>query len=579
MTKEEIINKIIKDRGFTSYLEIGGDKFYCFSRIKCNRKVVVDPANIEKIPELVNKTSDEYFKDSEDKFDLIFIDGLHEHEQVERDIINSMQHLNKDGIIVLHDCLPQEEIHQRVPRETRRWNGDVWRAFVGFRKSYPEINSYCYADDFGVGIIEYSDKELKTGFSTGISFVEFMANKKELLNLRTNVKAIYTIITNGYDELRTPKVRSSDYDYIAFTDDSNLRSDFWEIRLIPKSDNPVLQQREIKILAHKYLPEYQTTIYNDGCQQLIRDVNKIDFKGGFLIKKHHSRNCIYDEAKQIIDLNKDTAKNMSIQVEAYKSFHPANWGLYETGFMIRENCPEVNAICDAWWEEVKKFSHRDQMSLPVVFRKMNYRPTISNRAVINTFFKSWPHNMIRKKTSCRVWYSTPFSTEKNIGKSYNEFCAMVPDNDWICLRDGDTMFLRPDWGAQIEEIIKRHGNDYDLLGCVTNRLNSDKQRPFPKDFDNTDILHHKQVADKLYTENYCEVKKHNEPIAGLLLLFPKRIWNKIKFREKSIYFDTEFGKDLIKKGGRIGLMTGLYVLHFYRWDQENPRTYKKHLLV
>lgn len=578
MTKEQIINKIIKDRGFTSYLEIGVDKFICFSKIQCEKKIAIDPA-IEERPELISMTSDEYFNGTQDKFDLIFIDGLHEHEQVERDIVNSMQHLNKCGFIVLHDCLPQEEIHQRVPRETRRWNGDVWRAFVGFRKTYPEIKSYCYADDFGVGIIEYSSQKLEIGFSTKISFDEFMNDKKELLNLRVNVKAIYTIITNHYDELRTPKVRSEGWDYIAFTDDQNSKSDFWEIRLIPKSDNPILQQREIKILAHKFLPEYKTTIYTDGSQQLIRDINKIDFKGGFLIKKHHCRTCVYEEAKQIIVLNKDTAKNMSIQVEAYKSFHPANYGLFETGFMIRENCIKVNMVCEAWYEEVKKYSLRDQMSLPVVFRKLNFNPTISNRLVINIFFRSHPHNLIRPETSYRVWYSTPFSPEKNIGKAYNEFCAMVPDNDWICLQDGDSMFLRPDWGAQIEEIIRKHGKDYDLFGCVTNRLNSDKQRPFPADFDNPDILHHKGIADKLYNENYSDVKPHKELIAGLMMLFPKSIWNKVKFKEKSIYFDTEFCRDLVKRGGKIGLMTGLYVLHFYRWDQENPRTYKKHLQV
>jgi len=279
-----------------------------------------------------------------------------------------------------------------------------------------------------------------------------------------------------------------------------------------------------------------------------------------------------------LDLGKDTPENIAPQIASYSlAGHPVHWGLYETGFMVRKNCREVNAICEAWWEEVRGYSHRDQLSLPPVIRGMEFTPQVVQAQVINSYFRTRPHNISRPEISGRVWYSTPFSPEKNIGRAYNDFCEMVPDNDWICLRDGDSMFLRPDWGAQIAEIIRLHGKDYDLLGCVTNRLNSERQRPFPGDFDNTDILYHKQVADRLYAAHKTDVQNHREPVAGLLMLFPKRIWKEVKFREKSIYFDSEFGKDLLKRGGRVGLMTGLYVLHFYRWDKENPRGYKKHL--
>jgi len=75
----------------------------------------------------------------------------------------------------------------------------------------------------------------------------------------------------------------------------------------------------------------------------------------------------------------------------------------------------------------------------------------------------------------KIHYSTPFSTEKNIGKAYNEFMELVPDGDWVCIRDCDTLFLRSDCGQQIEAIINRHGNDYKLISCMTNRLRADHQ--------------------------------------------------------------------------------------------------------
>ena len=50
-------------------------------------------------------TSDEYFSKFKDKFDIIFIDGLHHYEQVKKDIFNSLEILNSNGIILMHDCL------------------------------------------------------------------------------------------------------------------------------------------------------------------------------------------------------------------------------------------------------------------------------------------------------------------------------------------------------------------------------------------------------------------------------------------------------------------------------------------
>ncbi len=51
-------------------------------------------------------TSNEFFaleKIQNKKYDVIFIDGLHETTQVDIDIQNSLKHLNEGGFILLHD--------------------------------------------------------------------------------------------------------------------------------------------------------------------------------------------------------------------------------------------------------------------------------------------------------------------------------------------------------------------------------------------------------------------------------------------------------------------------------------------
>jgi hypothetical protein len=175
----------------------------------------------------------------------------------------------------------------------------------------------------------------------------------------------------------------------------------------------------------------------------------------------------------------------------------------------------------------------------------------------------------------KIHYITPFSSDGNIGKEYNERISELPDDCYIVLRDGDTMFLRSDFGKHIEQIILDNP-DYKLITCMTNRIG------LPglcvKDmFDEYNLLKHLNKANELYEQNGTKVKPCL--IApGMLMIFHKSVWQKVKFKEKSIYFDKEFSAGVRRLKMTIGYATGLYLLHLYRMGKENPRVYKKHLL-
>ena len=131
-------------------------------------------------------TSDNFFKNNQDFFDCIFIDGLHEYKQVKRDIQNSLKFLNKDGIILLHDCLPNNFYAQATPRCQWEWNGDVWKAIVECR-TRKDIDVYtCYAD-FGIGVIKKRPNKNLLEYPKqnylDLKFIEYHQNHKKLMNI------------------------------------------------------------------------------------------------------------------------------------------------------------------------------------------------------------------------------------------------------------------------------------------------------------------------------------------------------------------------------------------------------------
>ena len=144
----DLIQHIIENKNYKTYLEIGCHNNEVFDKISIE-KIGVDPVSGGNY----RGFSDDFFKENKINFDCIFIDGLHEYDQVKRDIINSVKILNKNGMIILHDCLPPSINHQRVPRTRYSWNGDVWKAIVEAR-TWEHVNTYTVLADQGLGVIK-----------------------------------------------------------------------------------------------------------------------------------------------------------------------------------------------------------------------------------------------------------------------------------------------------------------------------------------------------------------------------------------------------------------------------------------
>jgi hypothetical protein len=183
-TRTELINYLIKKNKYQTYLEIGVEAGNNLSQIICEKKVSVDPDY--RTPALYHVTSDDFFKTNKQKFDIIFIDGLHIWSQVYKDIVNSLDCLNENGVIVCHDMNPYSEIIQRVPRVGQGiWTGDCWKAWVKLKSEQSDIFMFVIDMDFGCGVIK-KGKQQKIWIPCAaekMNYSYFDYDRKHLLNL------------------------------------------------------------------------------------------------------------------------------------------------------------------------------------------------------------------------------------------------------------------------------------------------------------------------------------------------------------------------------------------------------------
>ena len=181
MYRTDIINELIDKHDYQSYLEIGvNNPALNYFSINCKYKECVDPIDAENkqfgsfdnddamnyvIKNVItyNVTSDEFFENivGNKKYDIIFVDGLHIEEQVGKDIINALKHLNPGGSIVIHDCIPAsyeaslEENDYFAYEHGWVWNGSVWKAIPELSKQ--NIEFVVVDTDWGCGVIKYKE--------------------------------------------------------------------------------------------------------------------------------------------------------------------------------------------------------------------------------------------------------------------------------------------------------------------------------------------------------------------------------------------------------------------------------------
>ncbi len=166
----------------------------------------------------------------------------------------------------------------------------------------------------------------------------------------------------------------------------------------------------------------------------------------------------------------------------------------------------------------------------------------------------------------------PKDYHKDIGRVYNEYMELLPsDEDWACFLDHDAMFTTTDWYTQMEEIIAENP-EYGLLTAITNRIGNTEQRVAGIDYDNHDMCYHRRIGTMAQEQDRTTVTdvSKTRTISGVVMLVKKAVWKKAGgFTGGFLKVDNDFHQRVISIGEKVGIMKGVYVYHWYRFENSD----------
>ena len=192
---------------------------------------------------------------------------------------------------------------------------------------------------------------------------------------------VYTSIFGGYDD-EVKQNLPSGWDWKCFSEKNSLS--------IYEDNNR--NAKRFKVLPHRYLKDYEYSIFVDGNMQVKGNIDELIDKylkdanvAFFSHNNNHldARNSAYEEAQTIFDLGEKNMKRtpergilnykdnpfvIQKQIEKYRLLrYPADNGLI-TGMVIlrRHNEKDCIQAMEDWWTEIKYGSKRDQLSFNYV---------------------------------------------------------------------------------------------------------------------------------------------------------------------------------------------------------------------
>jgi hypothetical protein len=213
-------------------------------------------------------------------------------------------------------------------------------------------------------------------------------------------RCVYTALVGNYERLNEqPIALRSDIPFICFTDDPNLRSETWQVRPVACAlarDFP-RSQREIKLRPHKYLPDFEASLYIDSNILLTERPEAIFERyfpaSGLALARHSFRRTVGDEFVEVYNNGLDDPGKFVEQLDHYLATCPdilderPFWG----GLLLCDLRSEpTRALLELWFTHVLRYSRRDQLAFNYVARQLGFAPDAIEIDNHTSWFHRWP---------------------------------------------------------------------------------------------------------------------------------------------------------------------------------------------
>jgi len=213
---------------------------------------------------------------------------------------------------------------------------------------------------------------------------------------------LYTARFGSPGRFNFPKISISNIDKFCYTDlniregchqiipvrlDRWIKNDFYQVKKMNlDSLAAVRRQRWVKIcIPDEIFDNYEYSIYVDCKRPFAIDfewlLSYLESQSDFMTRLHRrKRDCLYEEGRICIEKGLGDPTDTMRQLDFYRSEnYPIHNGLYWTCILIRRHTKRLKKFSKLWWEQVEKYSHRDQISLPYVAWKHGMKISICPR--------------------------------------------------------------------------------------------------------------------------------------------------------------------------------------------------------
>ncbi|XP_007017434.2 PREDICTED: uncharacterized protein LOC18591320 [Theobroma cacao] len=251
----------------------------------------------------------------------------------------------------------------------------------------------------------------------------FKISDKDKSYMQTCKVVVSTCAFGGGDDLYQPigmsEASLKKVCYVAFWDEITLSAQesqgnkigedgfIGKWRIVIVQNLPFVDQRlngKIpKMLPHRLFPNSKYSIWVDSKSQFRRDplgvLEALLWRRNSMlaISEHGARSSVYDEAKAVVKKHKATPKEVEVQITQYrhdglpedKRFNGKK-ALNEASVIVRKHSPLTNLLMCLWFNEVVRFTSRDQLSFPYVLwrlkvlKNINMFPVCTRKDLVNS---------------------------------------------------------------------------------------------------------------------------------------------------------------------------------------------------